>query len=89
MRVAVVRDVEVVGLQARRQQLDGKLNETAEGAFDGAWRPAAPGQPEGRTNEHAFHVAETGKVRRELLGREIHARPLFLQKVGDNRDSRQ
>src|SRR6188768_3027338 len=89
MAVAVVGDMEVVGLEPCRRELDWKLQEATERTLKAACWPITSRHSQVRAEESALDVTPLGEMCGELLGSKVHTRPFLLQKVGDDRDPRQ
>src|SRR5450631_3902712 len=86
MRVAMVRDVKVVGSPAQRSELAGKLREAAQRARDTARLPPAQTGSEPIANQICLDTWQLREVRRELLGDQVHTRPPFLEKIRNDGD---
>jgi hypothetical protein len=85
----MIRDVDEVRLEPCRCQLDRKLHESAQRALQPTCASTASRDSQGGPNEHTLDFIDSRKVDRELLGREIHTRPIFLQQVSDDCNPRQ
>src|ERR1700761_2494988 len=88
MRVAVIGDVKIIGLESLRGELDRQLQEAAERAFDAArWRTLSHGA-QARAKQLRFDIVEPGEPGVELFRDQVHARPAFFEKIRDDCDPR-